>query len=180
MAQYETVYGQITRRIDEREHYHERSQRAEAEGVVLDVYVPEGAASIIPGSGVVGSRDIGRTFIVIDFEGNKFGSENMRSWAEKVFHAAGRHVCCYPTVARMTVSPSMVRKIGTYDVATDRIHLEDAEALKAWIGAEDYAELAITKEGTVLTDAAMRKLAKEAERGYDPARFRQRSPRSRR
>lgn len=176
MPEYEIMWGDVTRRSDEREHYHDRAKRAAEAGLELGVYVDAGQiAHIARGSGIVGSPATGAPSMVVDYEGNLYGSSNMSSWAERVYHAASRHVTAYPTVARSHVDPSWLQRIGTYEIATDRIRLDDRDALLAWVGDDEYADLLITKEGTVLTDAAMRHLADEAERGYDVSKFKRRN-----
>ena len=53
------------------------------------------------GSGIVGSPSEDRSGLVrIDFEGNLYGALNLASYRDRLFHAAGRHVTGYPTVAR--------------------------------------------------------------------------------
>ena len=55
----------------------------------------------VKGSGIVGSpsEDVSGQFR-IDFEGNLYGAENLKTYWDRLFHAAGRHVTGYPTVAR--------------------------------------------------------------------------------
>ena len=69
----------------------------------LWILVPKSGSYVRPidGSGIVGSssEDSG-DLIRVDFEGNLFGALNLTSFWERIFHAAGRHVTRYPTVAR--------------------------------------------------------------------------------
>lgn len=84
----------------------------------LTVYVP--AASALPlilhGSGIVGSpAPEGNGRVRIDFEGDKYDSASIVTFADKVLIAAGRHVENYPTVARMHVRPTDLYAVATFD-----------------------------------------------------------------
>lgn len=134
----------------------------------LNVYVPKigtnAHATIDAGSGIVGTVVAGGE-VRIDFEGNRYRTDNIRTWADKVFHAAGRHTFNegrgYPTVARAHVPSEDLTCVGTfvYDDAWPskafgsnvyRIDLrDDAPAqldLAAWLGSRTLplAELEIT------------------------------------
>jgi hypothetical protein len=56
----------------------------------------------------------------------------MQTYAEKVQHAAGRHVTNYPTVARMLVPATDLRWVGTYDYEANRLNLTNQTELDAW------------------------------------------------
>lgn len=134
MPEYETVYGEITRRSDAQESYPDRWKRAVDKNVVLDVYVPADVfTTIAPKSGIVGSPVHGSDHICIDYEGNLHGAANMQTWDDRVHHAAGRHVSVYPTVARMHVPAHWLIAVGSYSVRTQRVTVTDAVALQAWL-----------------------------------------------
>ena len=69
----------------------------------LWILVPKPESNPRPthGSGIVGSPSKEKpTLIRVDFEGNIYGCENLSTYWDRLFHAAGRHVTHYPTVAR--------------------------------------------------------------------------------
>lgn len=87
----------------------------------LNIYLPRHplGTTISPGSGIVGSDSDDRELVVIDFEGNIYGAENLRTYEQRVMHAAGRQVTKYPTVARKHLSRAGVERdfeiVGTLD-----------------------------------------------------------------
>jgi hypothetical protein len=111
------------------------------------VYVPrEGSTyerTIDRGSGIVGSlEESGR--ILIDYEGNRFGSPGLAGFADRVHNAAGRHGVHYPTVARALVDPSEVIEVGEYDYERGVVELygeEERAQLERWLGTADESEL---------------------------------------
>lgn len=116
----------------------------EMRGIVaneLMVYVPRpGSAlgeSILPGSAVCGRlQDNGR--VLIDYEGNRYGSMNMRTFEEKLLHAAGRHIENYPTVARAMVKSADLIAVGRYDYETKTLSVDNRDALLGWTGEDGY------------------------------------------
>lgn len=113
------------------------------------VYVPSDAAdthNIDPGSGIVGTVEAnGR--ILIDYEGNRYGTAGMRRYATRVQHAAGRHSERYPTIARQLVNSATMTAIGVYDDVTGEIrltHPHGAQMLAAWIGHRVTADDLLT------------------------------------
>ena len=68
----------------------------------LLILMPKSGSSQGPviGSGIVGSHSLTREGLQVDFEGNLYGAENLKSYWERLYHSAGRHVTGYPTVAR--------------------------------------------------------------------------------
>src|ERR1035437_6018653 len=73
----------------------------------LNIYIPKPdsylATRIKVGSGIVGSVE--GDGVCIDYEGNLYGADNVRTYADRVMHAADRHLWRYPnrypTIARM-------------------------------------------------------------------------------
>lgn len=117
--------------------------------MTLNVYVPNqgGAPSwiIAAGSGIVGT-DYGDT-ITIDYEGNLYGAVNMVTWADRIYHAAGRHLQRYPTVARVRLPPMELIQVGEMDMTTGVVTLDPKTRHYAerWVGVEDIeAELSTT------------------------------------
>lgn len=103
--------------------------------MIVNVYVPKpGARSlndVRPGSGMVGSpHPNGR--VTVDFEGNLYGAENLRTYEERLLHAADRHRTSYPTIARRYIPEDDLILVGTYDTDTKALDVVDEEALRGW------------------------------------------------
>lgn len=119
----------------------------------LDVYVPRpGAAELSHidlGSGIVGvPAEDGE--IAIFFEGNRYGSPAMKTFADRVSHAASRLRFDYPTSARVLVAEKNLIRIGHYDGVECRVELESEEAereLAAWLGAKSLDEVELRDSG---------------------------------
>jgi hypothetical protein len=101
------------------------------------VYVPVADSRlrgvIRRGSGIVGTAIPGPgRRVLIDFEGNLYGSLQMGEYEERVFHAYDRHVWKgrgYPTVARMIVEAEQLLEVGfvlTHDEPSDAEILAEA------------------------------------------------------
>jgi len=86
-------------------------------------------------------EDTANSKLMIDFEGNIYGAENMRTYADRVEHAAGRHRDHAPTIARLVVAREDLIAVGSYD--GERIETQNSEALASWLGGDylDDAEL---------------------------------------
>jgi len=106
----------------------------------LDTWI---GRTIKKGSGIVGSFALltgieggeklsGNRKIRIDYE----GGAHIKTWEDKVFHAAGRHVVRYPTVARAWVDESSLIEVGTFrcddDWKNKVYEITNPEALEAW------------------------------------------------
>lgn len=74
------------------------------EGCYL-VLIPKKVMTIAPGSGIVAAQKEG--MFHIHYEGNLYGAENLRTWEERLLHAAGRAYQNYPTTARMAMPESV-------------------------------------------------------------------------
>jgi hypothetical protein len=119
--------------------------------VAVYIPMPELVDLILPKSGVVGSPvgDKSGPFgeqVVIDYEGNRYGAVNMKTWADRVRIAAGRHERRYPTVARAVVPAEQVFVVGRfYELeAGPELVLDDAESGDAvcfWLGISDPEDL---------------------------------------
>lgn len=114
----------------------------------LTIYVPMAGTDlgIKDGSALVGT-DMGDDRITIDYEGNLYGALNAVLFKDKLLIAAGRHVERYPTIARMYVHTAHVLAVGSYNTETQRIHIDNAEALEAWIGEEAFSLLTASDGG---------------------------------
>ena len=106
------------------------------------------ARRVAPGSGMVGSPAEGRPgYVVVDFEGNIYGCETVRTFADRVFHAAARHVRLVPTVARAVVPESDVIQVGEFDLVQQSLRIDDQATLEQWLGVHKVPddELRITR-----------------------------------
>jgi hypothetical protein len=138
------------------------------QGKTLIVYVPRpgtGMDRIAPKSGIVGSpfhrTPQGRASptqeewllgsegkIRIHYEGNIYGAVNIRTFADRVRQAAGRHIMNYPTIAFAVVPESGLIPVGIFDgdrVMVDREGVGYA-ALAAWlhVAVIEPSELQVT------------------------------------
>lgn len=83
------------------------------------VYIPhpDAATPIRPGSSIVGVPT--ENGVVLYYEGNLYGAENLVSYTDRIRHAAGRLFARYPTVAKMFVTAERLkcdyRAVGTVD-----------------------------------------------------------------
>jgi hypothetical protein len=119
----------------------ERHRKAEAAGLVLDLYAPApGARSlrhVRPGSAIVGRpRPDDPSRVRVSYEGNLYDAENLRTYEDRVRCAAGRLVAGYPTVATAVVPAGDLRRIGAYHYATDTVALDDPLPPSAWDARE--------------------------------------------
>jgi hypothetical protein len=113
--------------------------------VIVSVYVPQVGHLewIDAGSGIVGSEQAGeRGLVVIDFEGNRYHAENIRTLGDRIAHAAGRHVTRYPTVARAVVDADKLLWVGTFDTDTGVVELGNSEAVECWLAEATGREVA--------------------------------------
>jgi hypothetical protein len=120
--------------------------------IELTMYVPKPgapiAATIDPGSGIVGSGRMRSRFkedntcprICIDYEGNRNHAANIVTWEDKVFHAAGRHIAQYPTIARAWPRGEDLIEVGMFrceDNWKNPVYgITNPEALDAWKAAK--------------------------------------------
>lgn len=118
----------------------------------VEVYVPaagrEDALGIAPASGIVGRvQDDGR--VLIYSEGNLHGAENIRTYADRLAHAASRMAVAYPTTSTRLVSAGDVVRVGSFDPEWGRVRLDDEVALARWLGTDEVADAERhTSEGT--------------------------------
>lgn len=92
--------------------------------------------------GFVGGDGVGR--ITVDYEGAIYGQANIKTYADRALHAAGRHLQNYPTVARAVVRRSELLQVGWFDLGRGITLLDDAEeAAASWLEVDvvDQAEL---------------------------------------
>jgi len=107
----------------------------------LNVYVPKLAAlpAIQPGAGIVGTPSDHPDRVQIDYEDNRFGAVNIRTYADRLAHAADRHLSGYPTSTRLLVDADDLLHVGTFDTHIAVVHPSNSEALEAWLADEHGA-----------------------------------------
>lgn len=90
------------------------------------------------------------TNLVIDYEGNRYSAMNMRTYADRAAHAAGRQKEFYPTVARMIVPAKRLIRVATFDYEQEQVRCLDESAvllLMEWLDV-DHAALQDELRGT--------------------------------
>ena len=108
------------------------------EGTTLAVYVLRGSASasrsvIDLGSAIVGRMPTRDDHVLVYYESNRYGAENMHRFEDKVFHAASRLVTSYPTSAMAAVKVDQLEVVGLYDYESRELKIIDQAALNAWL-----------------------------------------------
>lgn len=119
---------------------------------MITVYVPDAdkLTVIDRGSGIVGTVEAWPVHqgdhVLIDYEGNRYGAVNLRTFADRVARAWDRQSVRYPTVARMVVHKQALVEVGEYDQAEGVVRVTNAAALADWLDVEviDPAELHVT------------------------------------
>jgi hypothetical protein len=107
------------------------------------VFVPtdgQDHLGIVPGSGIVGEPQ-GDGLLLIHYEGNIYGSGEMQRYADRVYHAHGRHQAKAPTIARSLVGAERLVQIGRFDPVEGEVTLSDGGelALCHWLAVERIA-----------------------------------------
>ena len=111
---------------------------------LLALFVPatptaEIATTVVPKSAIVGS-DTDDEYIVVDFEGAIYGPVNIKTYADRARHAAGRHITRYPTIARMRVARNDLTQVGWIDEQGGITLFDETRgAVAAWLGVEQIA-----------------------------------------
>lgn len=127
----------------------------------IAVYVPTGDLfGIARRSGIVGTEVVENADLVtegvasrrllVDYEGNVYGAQNVVTFADRVFQAWGRHSTRYPTVARLSLPPETMRKVGDFLPDLGRVYIDGPEErllLEEWIGEHPIPnwELEVTR-----------------------------------
>ena len=124
--------------------------------MLLNVYTPKNAEKhgILDASAIVGSYTSGM-LLCLDYEGNKYGSTSLASYAQRLLIAAGRHEEKYPTIARIYVLASDFLLVGEYETTTSTLSITDTERFEAWSGetlaspTSRLVEARITREDAI-------------------------------
>ena len=100
------------------------------------MFVPVGPRLrwIKSGSGIVG-RDApdDPDYLVIYFEGNVYGASNIKTFADRVYHAADRMESHYPTIATAYVTRTSLVEIGKFDGERVTLYDDGFEPLAYWL-----------------------------------------------
>jgi hypothetical protein len=93
---------------------------------------------IAPSSAIIAAVDqCGPDRVLIHFEGNLYGAENLKTYESRIRQASGRQVERYPTTAKMAVAREQLVEVGRYDYANDRVlNLLNEHLLESWIPDE--------------------------------------------
>lgn len=93
------------------------------------VYIPRKnsrlANIVTPASAIVKSKPISDTSVMVYYEGNVYGAENIKTFEDKCLLAAGRAKDRYPTTALTIVPLEEVIDIGVYDLDTNTFNLDE-------------------------------------------------------
>lgn len=118
----------------------------------LAVYVPtEGAPDTLGlavkhidrGSGIVGEDPHQGERLLVYYEGNRFGAQNIVTFADRCYFAASRLIETYPTVAQAAVPPEALTQVGWYYHAYARVEVRDVHDL---IGIAHWLDLDVTAD----------------------------------
>ncbi len=102
----------------------------------LPVYVPKLAAlaTIQPGAAITGSpRAEAPGKLLVDYQDDAADAERSRSYADRVLHAADRHLTGHPTASRLLVDADDLLQVGTFDTDSGVIEVSDRQALQSWL-----------------------------------------------
>ena len=122
----------------------------------INVYIPTDPTNtaIDPASGIVGTpddtylprMDDNPRVVRIDYEGNRFNAVNIVTWADRCYHAAGRHLANYPTIARAWVEPDTMVLVGELDMETGVVIPApgSSDRISVWLGTTDLLHESLT------------------------------------
>lgn len=116
------------------------------------VFVPAAGSRLYidPRSGIVAREPVADepapSHVMVWFEGNRLGAENLTRYVERVNNSAGRADQSYPTIAKQLVPREELVNVGRYDLQDGRLEVTDLAALTAWLEGEPL-ELAMYPHG---------------------------------
>lgn len=124
---------------------------------VVTLWIPDSSAhhpvwhDVLPGSAVVSTEPVG-TQVLCYLEGNLYDAENIKTYADRVLHAASRLRTGYPTSAVRSIPRSELVPVGTFNDSFGEVILRDDRAaeLATWIGVSEKA----LEEQLLTTDSA--------------------------
>jgi hypothetical protein len=101
----------------------------------LTVYVPKLAAlpAIQPGTAIIGSPAADRPGkLLLDYQDTDPEAQPTR-FADRVLHAASRHLTGDTTGSRLLADPDDLLVVGSFNPATGTLEVSNSEALEAWL-----------------------------------------------
>lgn len=118
----------------------------------VKVYVPlhDGLPYVARGSGIVGdlaTYDPGR--LLVYYEGNIYGMSNIKTFADRVYHAAGRLLQHYPTIAVASVLRSRMEEVGVFDGNAVKLHSGKESVLETWLSPIKLTEAELVRSDPV-------------------------------
>ena len=109
----------------------------------LTVYVPKLAAlpAIQPGAGIIGSQATDHPGkLLLDYD-DTYPDVQQRRYADRILHAAQRHLTGDPTGCRLLVDPDDLLVVGSFDPATGTVQVSNSEALEAWLAEASHGTI---------------------------------------
>lgn len=80
---------------------------------------------VAAGSAIIKARSIGDNRVLVYYEGNVYGAENINRFEDKCMVAAGRAKDRYPTTAMTATALSELIDIGIYDLESNTFELDE-------------------------------------------------------
>jgi hypothetical protein len=109
----------------------------------LFILSPASSHPIVKGSAIVGQPAQGAERVLVYYEGNLYGAENLKAYEERVQIAAGRLTQHYPTVARSSLRKEELICVGSFDTQAHLITVDEPDLLEAWAG--ERVETSVTR-----------------------------------
>lgn len=119
---------------------------------LFTVYVParpDVLRDLAPGSSIVaGDSQLGRETMLVHYEGNVYGAENLRRFVQRVHNAADRAAYRAPTIAMAAVATVDLIAVARFDLAAGELtEVLDATRLAAHLGDEPVPEAGANLRG---------------------------------
>jgi hypothetical protein len=108
----------------------------------LTVYVPKLAAlpAIQPGAGIIGSQATDHPGkLLLDYQDTH--ADVQHRYADRILHAAQRHLTGDPTGCRLLADPDDLLVVGSFDPATGTVEVSNGEALDAWLAEASHGTI---------------------------------------
>jgi hypothetical protein len=108
----------------------------------LTVYVPKLAAlpAIQPGAGIIGSQATDHHGkLLLDYDDTH--PDVQHRYADRILHAAQRHLTGDPTGCRLLADPDDLLVVGRFDPATGTVQVSNSEALEAWLAEASHGTI---------------------------------------
>lgn len=105
----------------------------------VNIVVPaaEHLKTIEAGSGIV--QDVNNPNIIY-YEGNLYGADNIKTFADRIYMAWGRMIQNYPTIAKQAVTSEQIQIVGVFDPTFGVVTVTNEQALQNWLGTKDLEQ----------------------------------------